>query len=121
MAVHIGKIIQNLVDNSDFSTQKVADYMSMTTSNLFNIYNREAIDVFKLAKFSELFNTDLFEYYLPKYKLERIRGEEVAKLTEELSQLKEKLANFEVTVKRQDETIEAQKLTIALYKKKMLR
>ncbi|MEJ2884588.1 hypothetical protein [Pedobacter sp. GR22-6] len=119
MAIHIGKIIQNLVDKSDFSTQEVASYMSMTTSNLFNIYNREAIDVFKLAKFSELFNTDLFEYYLPKDKLDKIRGEEVVKLTAELDLLKAKLANLEITVKRQDETIEAQKLTIALYKKKM--
>lgn len=119
--VHIGKIIQDLVSKSDYSAQEVADYMTMSKSNLFSIYTRAEIDNYKLGKFSELLGVNLFEYSIEKDVLKKILNKEFSELEEQIIELQSMLATKEKEVKDKDEIIAVLKKVVSLHEESKLK
>lgn len=121
VVVHIGKIIQDLVSKSDYSAQEVADYMTMSKSNLFSIYTRAEIDNYKLGKFSELLGVNLFEYSIEKDVLKKILNKEFSELEEQIIELESMLATKEKEVKDKDEIIAVLKKVVSLHEESKLK
>lgn len=116
--VHIGNIIHNLVTKSSYSVQEVADYMNMSRSNLFSIYKRAEIDNYKLAKFSELFATNLFEHYIDKSSIKQIFSSEFSELEVRIKELESQLQTRKQELLDKDEIIVMLKKVVSLYEQK---
>ncbi|MDN3588060.1 hypothetical protein QWY86_15360 [Pedobacter aquatilis] len=117
--VHIGKIIRDLVRERGLKAVEVSTFMSMSTSNLFDIYKREEIDIYKLGKFSELLNDNLFKHYLTKEALKKIFGSEISGLEDRVRALEIEVLNNVTTINNLHDLIENQKKVIALQEEKL--
>jgi len=118
MAIHMGEIIHKLVEEKGLKAKFVASYVSVSESTLFKIYHRPSVDIDKLIKFSQLFDVNLFLYYIEEEPLKSMFGSTIELLQKEIIELKIRLADSSGVVNAQRETIEAQKLTLSLYGKK---
>lgn len=94
---------------------EVADYMNMSKSNLFSIYKRNEIDNFKLAKFSELFGVNLFEYYLEKDAIKQIFSADFAAFESRITELEATLEYKDKELRDKDEIISMLKKVVALH------
>jgi hypothetical protein len=119
--IHIGNIIHDLVSKSAYSVQEVADYMNMSKSNLFSIYKRTEIDNFKLAKFSELFNVNLFENYIDKAAIKQIFSAEFIELEQRIEYFESELQSKNKELKDKDEIILMLKKVVSLHEENDLR
>ncbi len=119
--VHIGKIIHDLIQQKRLSAKFVADFMNMSTSNLFTIYKRDEIDIYKLGKFSELLNKNLLEYYISKDALRNMYNSEFAEYENEIRELKAANATKDKTINMLTDTVEALKKAVALHEQKSKR
>lgn len=118
MAVHIGEIIHDLVKTKGLKVKYVADYISVGESTLYDIYKRASIDVDKLIKFSQLFNQNLFLYYLEEEPIKSMFGEQVQILQTRILELETEVASKNEKIKDQLEMIDTQKKVIALQETK---
>lgn len=116
--VHIGKIIHDLIQEKRLSAKFVAEFMNMSTSNLFTIYKRDEIDIYKLGKFSELLNKNLLEYYISKEVLRNIYTSEFAEYEHEIKELKVANATKDNTINMLSDTVEALKKAVALHEQR---
>lgn len=91
--------------------------MNFTTSNLFAIYKKDEIDIFKLARFSELFNKNLLQYYISKEAMKVIFQEEFASYESELAELRSSNLSKDEKIIMLNDTVAALKTTVALYEK----
>ncbi|AZI24143.1 hypothetical protein EA772_01825 [Pedobacter sp. G11] len=103
------------MSRSKFSVQEVADYMNMSRSNLFSIYKRSEIDNYKLAKFSELFGKNLFEYYVDKTAIKQIFSIEFSELDQRITHLESQLRSKTQELEDKDEIIIMLKKVVALH------
>jgi len=115
--IHIGEIIHQLVKEKHLTAKEVAEYMNFTTSNLFAIYKKDEIDIFKLARFSELFNKNLLQYYISKEAMKVIFQEEFASYESELAELRSSNLSKDEKIIMLNDTVAALKTTVALYEK----
>ena len=94
---------------------EVADFMNMSKSNLFSIYKRSEIDNFKLAKFSELFGINLFEYYIDKETIKKIFSADFLALQKRIDDLELMLEIRDKELSNKDEIIAMLKKVVALH------
>ncbi|HWV73243.1 MAG TPA: helix-turn-helix transcriptional regulator [Pseudosphingobacterium sp.] len=118
MAVHIGEIIHDLIKEKGLKAKYVADYISVSESTLYDIYRRSSIDVDKLIKFSQLFNKNLFLYYLEEEPIKSMFGKQVQILQTRILELETELDSKNEKIKDQLEMINTQKKVIALQEAK---
>ena len=116
--VHIGSIIHDLASKSKLSVQEIAEFMNMSRSNLFSIYKREEIDNYKLARFSELFGKNLFEFYIDRKAIKQIFYSEFSDLEQKIVDLESQLQSNKKELRDKDEIISTLKKVVALYEKK---
>ncbi len=118
MAVHIGEIIHNLIKEHGLKVKFVADYVSVSESTLYDIYKRSSIDVDKLIKFSQLFNKNLFLYYLEEEPIKSMFDKQVQILQQTVVELTNELEIKNESMKHLSDLIETQKKVIALHESK---
>lgn len=118
MAVHIGEIIHNLIKERGLKVKFVADYVSVSESTLYDIYKRSSIDVDKLIKFSQLFNKNLFLYYLEEEPIKSMFDKQVLTLQQALEDLTTELEIKNSNIQHLSDLIETQKKVIALHESK---
>lgn len=118
MAVHIGEIIHNLIKERGLKVKFVADYVSVSESTLYDIYKRSSIDVDKLIKFSQLFNKNLFLYYLEEEPIKSMFDKQVLTLQQALEDLTNELEIKNSNIQHLSDLIETQKKVIALHESK---
>lgn len=118
MAVHIGEIIHDLIKEKGLKVKYVADYISVSESTLYDIYRRASIDVDKLIKFSQLFNRNLFLYYLEEEPIKSMFDQQVEILQKRILELQVELASKNEKLKDLLEIIETQKKVISLQEAK---
>ena len=88
MAVHIGKIIHDLIQGRRLKVKAVAQAINISESSIYKIYNRQTIDIDKLIKLSQFLDTNLFVHYLSKEPLKSMVSKEAEKLSTEVNRLK---------------------------------
>lgn len=115
MAVHIGEIIHSLVRERGLKAKFVADYVSISESTLYDIYKRSSIDVDKLIKFSQLFNKNLFLYYIEEEPIKNMFDDQVLYLQQIVTELNNELEVKNSHIKHLTDLIETQKKVIALH------
>lgn len=115
MAVHIGEIIHSLVRERGLKAKFVADYVSISESTLYDIYKRPSIDVDKLIKFSQLFNKNLFLYYIEEEPIKNMFDKQVLILQQTVAELSNELEVKNSHIKHLSDLIETQKKVIALH------
>ncbi|MBA2611650.1 MAG: hypothetical protein H0U95_06760 [Bacteroidetes bacterium] len=101
--VHIGKKIQEIVDNSGFTIVAFAKSINLTRDGVYKIFKKEAIDTTQLQKISEVLKHDFFNYY-GLSKLTHVREtktdygfatkEELADVTSALQMLSKEIAKL---------------------------
>lgn len=115
MAVHIGEIIHSLVRERGLKAKFVADYVSISESTLYDIYKRPSIDVDKLIKFSQLFNKNLFLYYIEEEPIKNMFDKQVLILQQTVAELSNEIEVKNSHIKHLSDLIETQKKVIALH------
>lgn len=115
MAVQIGEIIKELVHSNGLKAKFVAGYLSISESNLYDIYKRSSIDVDKLIKFSELFNTNLFIHYINKEPIKSMFGDQVFSLQEKISELENEITSKNEKIIDLTDLVQSQKKIIAFH------
>lgn len=118
MAVHIGIIIHNLIKERGLKVKFVADFINVSESTLYDIYKRSSIDVDKLIKFSQLFNKNLFLYYLEEEPIKSMFDKQVLTLQQTVNELTSELEIKSENMKHLSDLIETQKKVIALHESK---
>jgi len=118
MGVHIGQIIHSLVKERGLKAKFVADSANVSESTLYDIYKRSSIDVDKLIKFSQLFNTNLFLYYLEEEPIKSMFDKQVKILHQTVTELTNELESKNENIKHLTELIETQKKVISLHEAK---
>lgn len=118
MAVHIGEIIHNLIKDRGLKVKFVADFVNVSESTLYDIYKRPSIDVDKLIKFSQLFNKNLFLYYLEEEPIKSMFDKQVLTLQQAVDDLTNELEIKNSHMKHLSDLIETQKKVIALHESK---
>jgi predicted transcriptional regulator len=61
--VHIGKKIQEVVDNSSYTIVAFAKEIGLTRDGVYKIFKKESIDTEQLQKISKVLKHDFFNYY----------------------------------------------------------
>lgn len=61
--VHIGKKIQEALDNSSFTIVAFAKNIGLTRDGVYKIFKKESIDTEQLQKISKVLNHNFFQYY----------------------------------------------------------
>ncbi|WP_313240275.1 hypothetical protein [Sphingobacterium multivorum] len=118
MAVHIGKVIHDLVKERGLKVRFVADYVNVGESTMYDIYKRATIDVDKLIKFSQLLNKNLFIYYLDEEPIKSMFGQQVLLLQTTVDELRSEIENKNERIRSLTELTETQKKVIALQEAK---
>ena len=95
MALHIGKIIKDLVKSKGLTVTNFADKVGYSRRNVYEIFNKSTIDTGLLIKVSKVLDKNLFLNYLSDSDLNRLKND---KTTAE--ELKEILTNMKAEVKR---------------------
>lgn len=62
--VHIGSLIQEKLDENGMKITEFARRIGKTSSNIYNIFERESIDTALLASISSVLGYDFFKHYL---------------------------------------------------------
>jgi hypothetical protein len=115
MAIFIGKVIHELVQDSGLKAKVVADYVNISPSTLYGIYKRESVDVDKLILFSRLLNKNLFLYYLNEEPLKSMFSKDVASLQNRILELENELLGKNEKLKDLADIVDAQKKVISLH------
>lgn len=115
MAIHIGRIVYDLIKEKGLKAKAVADFVSVSQSSLFKIYKRESIDVDKLIRFSQLLNKNLFLYYLDEEPIKSMFGKEEQALQKQIIELENEVVSKNEKLKDLSDIIDAQKKIISLY------
>ncbi|SEL30949.1 hypothetical protein [Parapedobacter koreensis] len=118
MGIHIGSIIKSYIKDSGLKVKYVADFVNISESNLYDIYRRESIDVVKMIKFSQLFNKNLFLFYLNEEPIKSMFDEQVSQLHNRVLKLEDELRSKEEKIADLNQIIDAQNKVIALQEKK---
>lgn len=118
MAVHIGEIIHNHIKEHGLKVKFVADQVNVSESTLYDIYKRSSIDVDKLIKFSQLFNKNLFLYYLEEEPIKSMFDKQVQILQQTVAELTNELEIKNESMKHLSDLIETQKKVISLHESK---
>ena len=67
--IHIGKLIKDVFSQSDLSVVDFAKLLNCQRQNIYDIFNRESIDIDHLIRISRILNHDfLAEYYMDEEK-----------------------------------------------------
>lgn len=61
--IHIGSLIQDRVSTSGMKITEFARRIGKTSSNIYNIFERESIDTDLLDKISTVLEYDFFQHY----------------------------------------------------------
>jgi len=91
MAIHIGKIVQELIKKQGLKAKDVAHAVNVSESSLYKIYLRESIDIEKLIRLSVLLHTDLLDLYQKEEPLKGLFNQQTKDLQHQISQLEETL------------------------------
>ena len=88
MAVHIGKIIHDLILQKGVKAHTVAAAISISDSSLYKIYKRKTIDIDKLIRFSQFLEVNLFQYYFEQEPLKSMLNPHADNLNTEITTLR---------------------------------
>lgn len=61
--IHIGKKIQDVVDNSSYTIVAFAKEIGLTRDGVYKIFKKESIDTEQLQKISKVLDHNFFSYY----------------------------------------------------------
>ncbi len=106
-----------MVHERGLKVRAVAEFISVSESTLFNIYKRKSIDIDKMIRFSQLFDTNLFLYYFDDEPIKSMLGQQTNSLQKQLIDLQTELEAKNQKLKDLGDMIETQKKVIALYEK----
>lgn len=63
LKIHIGKKIQDVVDDSSYTIVAFAKEIGLTRDGVYKIFKKESIDTEQLQKISKVLNHNFFSYY----------------------------------------------------------
>jgi transcriptional regulator with XRE-family HTH domain len=87
MSIHIGQIIKLLGKEKGLKAKAIANFVNVSESSLYKIYNRESVDMDKMIKFSRLFDRNLFLYYLNEEPLKSMFSKDVVMFQNQIAEL----------------------------------
>ena len=68
MAIHIGTLIRQQLEQTGMSKSEFARRINTTPQNIHGIFKRKSIDTDSLAQISDVLNHDFFQYFtIPKH------------------------------------------------------
>jgi DNA-binding XRE family transcriptional regulator len=127
MAVHIGKIIQKVVEEEKRLTQKqFGNLINKHEKTVPDIYDRATVSIDLLIAISEALNKDFLNVFYNEEPMKRLRDDvvsqlnnQIQKLIEENNHLKKELALTQDLREAQKEIIVFAKVQIEEYKLKL--
>jgi len=91
MSIHIGEIIKSLGKEKGLKAKAIANFVNVSESSLYKIYNRQSIDMDKMIKFSKLFNKNLFLHYLNVEPLKSMFNKDIVVFQNQIAELEKEL------------------------------
>ncbi|WP_316800219.1 hypothetical protein [Pedobacter frigidisoli] len=121
MAFAIGKIIRDLVKQNGLKAKNVAQYINVSESTLYGIYNRQSVDIDKLILFSRLFNKNLFLYYLNEEPLKSMFSKDLVVFQNQIAELEKELLSKSGKIEDLLEIIANQKKLISFHEQSQMK
>ncbi|TCD05853.1 XRE family transcriptional regulator [Pedobacter frigidisoli] len=121
MAFAIGKIIKDLVKQNGLKAKNVAQYINVSESTLYGIYNRQSVDIDKLILFSRLFNKNLFLYYLNEEPLKSMFSKDIVVFQNQIAELEKELLSKNGKIEDLLEIIANQKKLISFHEQSQVK
>jgi transcriptional regulator with XRE-family HTH domain len=103
VAIHIGKIIKEVIKQKGFRQVLLAESINTSKQNLQNIFERASIDTNMLLKISKVLNHNFFQYYLnelPTSENSHLLDYEIQILEKKLLETVEKLRATQKIIKK---------------------
>jgi transcriptional regulator with XRE-family HTH domain len=115
MSIHIGQIIKLLGKEKGLKAKAIANFVNVSESSLYKIYNRESVDMDKMIKFSRLFDRNLFLYYLNEEPLKSMFSKDVVMFQNQIAELEREVSLKSSKIEDLKEIIANQKKLISFH------
>jgi hypothetical protein len=118
LKVHIGKKIQDVVDNSAYTIVAFAKEIGLTRDGVYKIFKKESIDTEQLQKISKVLNHNFFSYYEKNNVIKETKPEYGYATKDEVADLAHAILKLTKVVERIEEQLPKKKAVVKKVSKK---
>ena len=108
--IHIGKKIQDVVDNSSYTIVAFAKEIGLTRDGVYKIFKKESIDTEQLQKISKVLDHNFFSYYEQPSHAKESKSEYGFATKDEVADLAHDIIKLTKAVERIEEQLPASTL-----------
>lgn len=119
MSIHIGKIIEGLVEDKRLTQKEFGNLINKHEKTVPDIFKRSTIAVDLLIAISNALKVDLFSFYYQEEPLKSLRNDEITILNNENDRLHNVIRQLEKDLVQKDKLINSQEEYITIAKERM--